>query len=45
MKYAITFAVAALLNNVSGMKDDDLFTDDGENTETLRSLKQAEKVH
>ena len=45
MKYAITFAVAALLNNVSGIKNDDLFTDDGENAETLKSLNQAEKIH
>lgn len=50
MKFAASFAVMALINNLSSvecskMKDDDLFTDDGEVSATLTSMKQAEKVH
>jgi len=50
MKFAASFAAMALINNLSSvecskMKDDDLFTDDGEISATLTSMKQAEKAH
>jgi len=50
MKFAASFAVMALLNNLSSvecskMMDDDLFTDDGEVSATMSSMKQAEKAH
>lgn len=40
----------ALINNYStvqcaALKDDDLFSDDGEAVETLHSIKAAEKIH
>ena len=50
MKFAASFAVMALINNLSAVQcasimDDDLFTDDGEVSSTLSSMKQAEKAH
>jgi len=50
MKFAISLAVFAIINNVSAVeaaaiKDDNLFTDDGEAAETLSSLRTAEKIH
>ena len=50
MKIAASFAVLALINNLSlvecgAVRDDDLFTDDGEVSATLSSMKQAEKAH
>ena len=50
MKFTVSFAVLALINNLStvqsiALKDDDLFTDDADVSSTLSSMKQAEKVH
>lgn len=50
MKFAASFAVMALVNNLSSvqcskMMDDDLFTDDGEVSATMSSMKMAEKAH
>jgi len=50
MKVAASLAILALINNYStvkcaALKDDDLFTDDGEALETLHSIKAAEKIH
>lgn len=50
MKFATSLAVMALINNLSAvqcasLRDDDLFTDDGDVSTTLSSMKQAEKVH
>lgn len=47
MKIAASLAILALINNVQSatLKDDDLFTDDGEALETLHSIKAAEKIH
>lgn len=50
MKFAASFAVMALINNLSAVecaanRDDDLFTDDGEVSATLSSMKSAEKAH
>ena len=50
MKFTVSLAVIALLNNLSAvqcvnLKDDDLFTDDGEVSSTLSSMKAAEKIH
>jgi hypothetical protein len=50
MKFTTTLAAVALLNNLSAvqcanLKDDDLFTDDGDVASTLSSMKQAEKIH
>jgi len=51
MKFAATtLAVVALINNLSAvqcvsLKDDDLFTDDGDVSTTLSSMKTAEKIH
>lgn len=50
MKFTASIAVMALINNLSAvqcisLKDDDLFTDDGDISSTLSSMKQAEKVH
>ena len=46
-KFALTFAVLALVNNVTAIKindDDDLFTDNASEQETLQSIAQAEKA-
>ena len=50
MKFTASLAAIALLNNLSAvqcvnLKDDDLFTDDGEVSSTLSSMKSAEKIH
>lgn len=50
MKFAASIAVMALINNLSAVQcasimDDDLFTDDGDVSSTLSSMKQAEKIH
>jgi len=51
MKFAATFAIMALINNFSAvecaslMDDDNLFNDDADVSQTLSSMKQAEKVH
>ena len=50
MKFVASFAVMALINNLSAVqcaaiKDDDLFTDDGEVSATMSSMKQAERAH
>ena len=50
MKFAASFAVMALINNLSAveataLRDDNLFSDDGEAEDTLKSLKTAEKIH
>jgi hypothetical protein len=50
MKFTASIAVIALLNNLSAvqcvnLKDDDLFSDDGEVSSTLSSMKAAEKIH
>jgi hypothetical protein len=45
MKFTTTLAVMALLNNVSAISmrdDDDLFTDNADEQETLKSIAQAE---
>jgi len=47
-KFALSFAVLALVNNVAAIKirdaDDDLFTDNASEQETLQSIAQAEKA-
>jgi hypothetical protein len=50
MKFYASIAVAALINNLSAVQcvslmDDDLFTDDGDVSQTMASMKQAEKAH
>ena len=48
MKFTVSIAVLALLNSANAIKlrdEDDLFTDAGEETETLASLNAAEKIH
>jgi len=50
MKFTTSIAVIALLNNFSAvqcinLKDDDLFSDDGEVSSTMSSMKAAEKIH
>lgn len=48
MKFTTTFAVMALINNISAIAvrdDDDLFTDSADEKETLASISQAEKAH
>jgi hypothetical protein len=48
MKFTTTLAVLALINNVSAVAlrdDDDLFTDNADEQETLNSIAQAEKAH
>ena len=50
MKFTASIAAIALLNNLSAvqcvnLKDDDLFTDDGEVSATMSSMKSAEKIH
>lgn len=48
MKFTYTLAVLALINNVSAVAirdDDDLFTDNADEQETLNSIAQAEKAH
>jgi hypothetical protein len=50
MKFASTLAVIALINNTQAIRafdnDDvsDLFNDDSQETETLKSIAEAEKV-
>ena len=47
-KLVLSFAVLALINNVSAIRiadsDDDLFTDNASEAETLQSISQAEKA-
>ena len=47
-KIALSFAVLALINNVAAIRvrdaDDDIFTDNASEQETLQSIAQAEKV-
>lgn len=50
MKFTSSLAIFALINNLSSvecvsLKDDDLFTDDGEVSSTMNSMKAAEKAH
>jgi hypothetical protein len=48
MKFTSTLAVLALINNVSAVlirDDEDLFTDNADEQETLNSIAQAEKAH
>ena len=50
MKISASLALVALLNNLSAvecaqLRDDDLFTDDGDVASTLSSMKAAEKIH
>ena len=48
MKFTYTLAVMALINNVSALSmrdDDDLFNDNADEQETLKSIAQAEKAH
>ena len=48
MKFTSTLAVMALINNASAITlrdDDDLFTDNADQQETLNSIAQAEKAH
>jgi hypothetical protein len=48
MKFTYTLAVMALINNASAVSlrdDDDLFTDNADEKETLNSIAQAEKSH
>ena len=51
MKFTTSLAVIALLNNLSAVQcvnlkdEDNLFTDDGEMSSTLSSMKAAEKIH
>lgn len=48
MKFTYTLAVMALINNASALSmrdDDDLFTDNADEKETLNSIAQAEKAH
>ena len=50
MKFVSSLAIVALINNLSSVecakiRDDDLFTDDGDVASTLSSMKQAEKAH
>jgi hypothetical protein len=47
MKFAVSLAVLALINNVSAIRlvDEDLFTDDNAQAETLASIKAAEAIH
>lgn len=50
MKFTASLAVIALANNLSAvecaqLRDDDLFTDDGDVASTLNSMKAAEKIH
>jgi hypothetical protein len=47
-KFVLSFAVLALINNVTAIRirdsDDDLFTDNASEVETLQSIAQAEKA-
>lgn len=47
-KFVLSFAVLALINNVSSIRirdaDEDLFTDNAAELETLQSISQAEKA-
>ena len=47
-KFALSIAVLALINNVTAIRirdaDDDLFTDNASEVETLQSISQAEKA-
>ena len=50
MKYALTLAVIALINNTAAiqLRDDDvndLWNDDSQSADTLQSIKAAEKAH
>lgn len=50
MKFTITIAVFALINNILAVKlrdddVDDLWSDDGQSSDTLLSIKAAEKAH
>ena len=48
MKFTSTLAVLALINNVSAVlirDEDDLFTDNADEQETLNSIAYAEKAH
>lgn len=47
MKFAVSLAVLALINNVSAIRlvDEDLFNDDNAQAETLASIKAAEAIH
>jgi len=50
MKFTTSLAVIALVNNLNAvqctlLKDDDLFTDDGDVAATMSSMKSAEKIH
>lgn len=48
MKFTYSLAVLALLNNASALSlrdDDDLFTDNADEQETLNSIAAAEKAH
>ena len=48
MKFTYTLAVMALIKNASALSirdDDDLFTDNADEKETLNSIAQAEQSH
>ena len=47
MKFALSIAVLALINNSSAIRirGDDLFNDDEDTATTLASIKSAEQVH
>lgn len=49
MKFAKSLAVIALINNTQAIRDNadvtDLFNDDSQEAETMRSIAEAEKAH
>jgi predicted RND superfamily exporter protein len=51
MKFAVTLAVIALINNTQAVNIkfnadvEDLFNDDSQEAETLKSISEAEKLH